>query len=118
MSLIALIQDRGYVLGERARMPQAEVVAFEFKLEHWQRAFYQATRYRSFAHRVYVVLPANVAHRCEPMHDAFRVQNIGLLAHDPAEGATRILASSKRAPKSRANYWKALAMLHEEQTTG
>lgn len=118
MSLIALIQDRGYVLGARARMPPAEVVAFEFKLENWQRAFYQATRYRSFAHRVYVVLPANVAHRCQPMHDAFRVQNIGLLAHDPVEGATRILASSKHAPKSRANYWKALAMLHEEQITG
>lgn len=116
-NLIALVQDRGYVLGERARLPQAEVVAFEFKLENWQRAFYQATRYRSFAHRVYVVLPASVAHRCEPMHEAFRVQNIGLLAHDPDAGAARLLASLKRPPKSRANYWKALAMLHAEVTT-
>tara|TARA_R110002073_G_scaffold96276_2_gene222588 strand:- start:10573 stop:11280 length:708 start_codon:yes stop_codon:yes gene_type:complete len=118
VNLVALVQDRGYVLGERARLPQAEVVAFEFKLENWQRAFYQATRYRSFAHRVYVVLPANVAHRCETMYEAFRVQNIGLLAHDPDEGAMRLLASSKRPPKSRANYWKAIAMLHAEVTTG
>ena len=114
MHLIALVDDRGYILGERARLPNAEVVAFEFKLENWKRAFYQATRYRSFAHRVYVVLPANVAHRCEPMHDAFRVQNIGLLSHDPEVGGSRILPSCKKAPRSRANYLKALAMLHEE----
>ncbi len=114
VNLIALVNDRGYILGNRASLPNVEVVAFEFKLENWKRAFYQATRYRSFAHRVYVVLPANVAHRCEPMHDAFRVQNIGLLSHDPEAGGSRILPSNKQAPRSRANYLKALAMLHEE----
>lgn len=116
--LIALIEDRGYVLGKRAWLPQAEIVAFEFKLEDWKRAFYQATRYRSFAHRVYVVLPANVVHRCDPMLDAFRVQNIGLLSHHPRDGATRIVPSIKKLPKSRANYLKALAMLHESDFTG
>lgn len=117
VNLIALVDDRSYVLGERAKLPKAEVVAFEFKLENWQRAFYQATRYRSFAHRVYVVLPANVVHRCESMHDAFRVQNIGLLSHDSEAGASRLLPSCKKAPRSRANYLQALAMLHEEAVT-
>lgn len=110
--LIALVDNGSYVLGERAKLPNAEVVAFEFKLENWKRAFYQATRYRSFAHRVYVVLPSNVAHRCEPMHDAFRVQNVGLLSHDSEAGGSRVLPSSKKTPRSRANYLKALAMLH------
>lgn len=111
--LIYSVDDRGYILGEKARLPNAEVVAFEFKLENWKRAFYQATRYRSFAHRVYVVLPSNVAHRCEPMHDAFRVQNIGLLSHDPEAGGLRILPSNKKTPRSRPNYLKAIAMLLE-----
>tara|TARA_R110001592_G_scaffold14027_1_gene63653 strand:- start:317 stop:1009 length:693 start_codon:yes stop_codon:yes gene_type:complete len=115
--LIALVEERGYVLGDRAKMPEAEIVAFEFKLENWKRAFYQATRYRSFSHRVYVVLPENVVHRCESMLDVFRVQNIGLLSHSPHTGASRVLPSSKRQPRSRANYLKALAMLHEEVAT-
>jgi len=113
-SLVAFVENRGYVLGEKAQLPPAEIVAFEFKLENWQRAFYQATRYRSFAHRVYVVLPANVVHRTERMHAAFRIQNIGLLSHDPDAGASRLIVSAKRSPKSRANYLKALAMLHED----
>ncbi|TWU39846.1 Helix-turn-helix domain protein [Novipirellula aureliae] len=110
--LVALVEQRGYVLGERAKMPEAEVVAFEFKLEDWKRAFYQATRYRSFAHRVYVVMPANIVHRCESQLGAFRVQNIGLLAHDLVKGASRVVPSVKKSPRSKANYLKALAMLH------
>ncbi len=116
-NLIVLVENRGYVLGRRAQLPEAEVVAFEFKLENWKRAFYQATRYRSFAHRVYVVLPANIVHRCNPMLDVFRIQNVGLLTHHPETGASRVLVSNKKSPRSRANYLKALAMLHDEVTT-
>ncbi len=105
-------------LASEPGLPEAEVVAFEFKLEDWKRAFYQAIRYRSFAHRGYVVLPANVVHRCDPMLDVFRAQNIVLLSHHPSDGATRIVPSVKNLPKSRANYLKALAMLHESDLTG
>lgn len=111
--LIEQSDDRLFLLGAKAEFPDVEICAFEFKLEDWKRAFFQATRYRTFAHRVYVVLPASVIHRTEKLWDSFRLQNVGLLSYDSEKGASRILPTRKRKPKSRSNFLQAIGMLHE-----
>ena len=78
--LITEQDNATFYLSEKLNIPDVEICAFEFKLKDWRRAFFQATRYRNFAHRVYVVLPTSIVHRAEKMHEAFRVQNIGLLS--------------------------------------
>jgi len=111
IGLVARLDDGLFVLGQKLHVPNIEIVAFEFKLEDWRRAFYQATRYRSFSHRVYVVMPTSRVHRAEEHLEAFRRQNIGLLSHGPEERPSRILASKKRQPRSRSCFLKALGML-------
>jgi len=115
VGLVAAFDDGLFVLGENLHVPDIEIVAFEFKLEDWQRAFYQATRYRSFSHRVYVVMPASTVHRADGHLEAFRRQNIGLLSHGPEEGSARIVASKKRQPRSRPSFFKALGMLQNAE---
>ncbi|HBJ35658.1 MAG TPA: hypothetical protein DDZ51_13120 [Planctomycetaceae bacterium] len=108
--LIAIKKDGKYVLDSRWHIPKVEIVAFEFKLNDWRRAFYQATRYRTFAHRVFVVMPSYVVQRIGPAHDSFRTQNIGLISYDES-GAKRLLPSLKRKPKSPSSFLQAIGML-------
>lgn len=111
--LIRQTSDELYLLTPKLNLPDVEICAFEFKLVNWKRAFFQATRYRSFAHRVYVVLPTQVIDRTEKLWDSFRMQNIGLIAHDLENGTRRILPSRKRSPRSRSNFLQALGMIHQ-----
>lgn len=106
-----------FLLSKKLDIPPIEICAFEFKLKDWRRAFFQATRYRNFAHRVYVVLPASIIHRTEKLHDAFRTQNIGLLSHDAEGNTRRVINSRKRSPRSRSNLYQALGMLEEHGRT-
>ncbi len=108
-----LISDLGgkrFVLGPAFSPPEIEICAFEFKLDNWRRALYQATRYRTFAHRVYVVMPTDSAARALAARELFRRLNVGLLSHD-GDGRTRmIIPSSKRRPTSRYRFIMALGM--------
>jgi DNA-binding transcriptional ArsR family regulator len=110
VGLVAIKNDRSYVLDTKWKLPKVEIVAFEFKLSDWKRAFYQATRYRTFAHRVYVVMPSYHVGRTTPLHDSFRTQNIGLISYDESE-AIKILPSLKRNPKSASSFLQAIGML-------
>ena len=112
--LVNAPSDGHFVLGDNFEVPDLEICAFEFKLDNWRRAFYQATRYRSFSHRVYVVMPASTVHRAFDCLASFRQQNIGLLSHSPDTGSERILASRKRRPRSRSGFIKAVGMLHQQ----
>jgi len=112
--LVAAPSDGRFVLGENFEVPDVEICAFEFKLDNWRRAFYQATRYRSFSHRVYVVMPSSTVHRTLNWLASFRQQNIGLLSHSPDKGSTRVLPSRKRHPGSRSGFIRAVGMLHQQ----
>lgn len=112
--LVDVPSDGRFVLGENFEVPDLEICAFEFKLDNWRRAFYQATRYRSFSHRVYVVMPESTVHRAFDCLASFRQQNIGLLSHSPDKGSTRVLSSRKRRPRSRSGFIKAVGMLHQQ----
>ncbi len=117
--LIALVETRlvddlgdgRYVLGPQFAWPQIEICSFEFKLGNWKRAFYQAKRYRSFSHRVFVVMPTKTVERVNGALEHFRRFNVGLIAHDPDGSSRRILPSVKREPISRTCFIRALGML-------
>jgi DNA-binding transcriptional ArsR family regulator len=93
--------------------PIVEICSFELKLKDWRRALYQATRYRSFSHRVFVVMPtekANVAYRHQ---DSFRMANIGLMAHDTTGNSEVLIRPAKRQPNAGYRTIMALGMFSE-----
>lgn len=109
-----LVSDLGegrYVLGPQFALPQIEICSFEFKLDNWKRAFYQAKRYRTFSHRVFVVMPVKTVQRVNGALEHFRRFNVGLIAHDTDGRSKRILPSVKREPISRIYFIRALGML-------
>jgi hypothetical protein len=103
--------NRRYVLGPSFRVPPIEICSFEFKLNDWRRALYQAKRYRSFSHRVYVVAPPSTVNRMTTSQDTFRRFGIGIIAHGLEGISKRVLACRKRAPISRHNFIQAVGML-------
>ena len=115
-----LVSDLGagrYVLGPRFALPQIEICSFEFKLDNWKRAFYQAKRYRTFSHRVFVVMPTRTVQRVNGALEQFRRFNVGLIAHDADGRSERILLSVKREPISRTRFIRALGMLLNQDET-
>lgn len=103
-----------YILGESFPGSSVEFCAFEFKLRDWQRAFYQALRYRAFAHRVYIVMPALRTVRAADQAARFRVFGLGLIEHDPTGRSRRLVRARKGAPRSRPSFVRGLADLAAE----
>lgn len=60
--------------------PAIEIVAFEAKLTRWKEAVEQARAYRSFADRVYVVVPDALLITVREQLDSFASAGVGLLA--------------------------------------
>jgi len=120
--LIALVkydlaheESGSYRLGRIIDFENSEVCSFEFKLNNWKRALYQAKRYLSFSHRVYVVLPHERLSRVEDHLDRFSTFNIGLILHDGEGYSETVLYSRKRAPKSKPNLIRAYGMLLDQE---
>lgn len=113
VNLVHRTQGQLLLLSRQAELPDVEICAFEFKLKNWKRAFFQASRYRSFANRVYVVMPEATVGRADKQLEAFQRHNIGLIAFDENSGARRVLVSNKQKPRSRSSYIQALGMLHQ-----
>jgi hypothetical protein len=90
--------------------PIAEICSFELKLKDWKRALYQATRYRSFSHRVFVVMPSERANAAFRYQDSFRKANIGLVAHDTTGNSKVLIRPTKRRPNARYRTIMALGM--------
>ena len=112
--LVSRLGKGRYVLGRNFTLPQIEICSFEFKLENWRRAFYQAKRYRTFSHRVFVVMPPRTAGRVNGALEHFRRFNIGLIAHEADGASEQLLPSKKREPISRAGFIRALGMLLDQ----
>lgn len=72
----------GYVLGPKSRLPDCEIWCFEGKLRNWSRALYQATRYRAFSHRSFVVMPHDCIRPAFANLDRFRRARVGLISVD------------------------------------
>lgn len=100
-----------YRLGPAFKLPKVEICSFEFKLENWRRAFQQARRYRSFSHRVYVVMPERAAERANLYAEAFEAFNIGLIAHSLDGASKRLILSRKVPPSSPTHFLQAMGQL-------
>jgi hypothetical protein len=98
-------------IGPAFPRPRIEICSFEFKLENWRRAFQQARRYRSFSHRVYVVMPSRSSDRALQESELFRRFNIGLISHDLDGTSKRLILSRKRQPSCPSNLIQAIGLL-------
>jgi hypothetical protein len=108
------VDSRRYVLGPRYSEPEIEICSFEFKLHDWKRAFYQAKRYRTFSHRVYVVMPPEAANRVNGSLALFRTFHVGFITHGDDGRSQKILSCKKRQPTSRPGFIRALGMLLDQ----
>lgn len=111
LGLLADIGNRRFVLSKNFVIPNLEICSFEFKLANWRRALYQATRYRAFSHRVFVVLPSTSLSPALRHLEVFRKLNVGLISHDPVGNSLAIVRSRKREPVSRYRLIMAWGML-------
>jgi len=98
-------------------LPMVEICSFELKLKDWRRALYQATRYRSFSHRVFVVMPRENADTAFRYKDSFQKANIGLMAHDKTGNSKVLIRPTKRQPYAGYRTIMALGMFSESGIT-
>jgi len=90
--------------------PGIELWAFEVKIEDWVQAFYQAMRYQSFAHRVWIVIPEEVVHRAARHAKRLRRFRVGLIAVDSNQARIRTLVQApEHTPSSAAHYLFAVS---------
>ncbi|MFO7535920.1 MAG: hypothetical protein R6X19_09630 [Kiritimatiellia bacterium] len=79
--------------------------AFEMKLNNWQKALSQASRYRNFAHQAIVVLPPNVCANALRVLGTFKSIRVGLWSFDPTTcQINSIFTPRPHAPRS-TKYW-------------
>lgn len=84
-----------------------QVIAFEAKLGRWRDALQQAYRNKCFAHRSYVVLPPQAAHRAASFAFEFERRAVGLCC--VTGGKLNVLIGAKRqAPLQRWLYQHAV----------
>lgn len=113
--LLVETKDHRIKAGTLARaLPEVEICSFELKLKNWQRALYQATRYRSFSHRVFVVMPEDAAKPAFENKDSFRKANVGLITHTRTGHSKVLIRPSKRTPNAAYRKLMALGMLSEQ----
>jgi hypothetical protein len=91
---------------------EGRVLAFEAKLKRWRQALAQAYRNRCFAHRSWVVLPADTAYRALRFKAEFRRRGVGICLVSNA-GLIELLESSDEDPCLQWLCHKALAKVEE-----
>lgn len=112
--LVSDIGDERFVLGSRFPALDLEICAFEFKLSNWRRALYQAKRYKTFSHRVFVVMPSDSIKPAMKSAEFFRRSNIGLIEHSPSGESKRVIQPRKTKPASRSGLIRATGMLLDQ----
>lgn len=107
--LVRVTPVGGYILGEKAALPDCEIWCFEGKLRNWKRALYQATRYRAFAHRAFVLMPEDRIRSAQRQINRFRLARVGLISLD-ANGWFRIITMPRaQRPRSPVMFTMAQA---------
>lgn len=109
--LVTATRDGRFRAIPRKRFPSIEICAFELKLKNWQRALYQATRYRSFSDKVFVVMPTESARTAYKHRETFQKANIGLVSHDASGKSVVLIRPLKRAPHAEHRSIMAVGML-------
>ena len=113
--LLLETRDHRFRAGSLARsLPIVEICSFELKLKNWQRALYQATRYRSFSHRVFVVMPESGVDAALQNKASFVKANVGLISHTTNGYSEVLVRPSKRKPHAAYRSIMALGMLSDK----
>lgn len=106
----------GYVLGSNVPTTHPHLWAFELKLDHWQRALFQAYQYRAFAHAAIVVMSEPGVRRVERHYARFEAHGVGLMAFDAAKHELRLLVRpARQQPLSHRHYLYALGRILARQ---
>lgn len=86
--------------------------AFEFKLVDWRKGATQAMRYRSYAHRSFLVMPPTAANRAAQHLESFERLGIGLWSFDVEQGRiVRLHTPEESTPLSAHAYDIATSIL-------
>lgn len=87
-------KERGMVEARASWVRAAEIIAVEAKLTRWRDALEQATFYRRYADRAFVLLPRARADIAARNAAAFRSAGVGLMAYD-SQGVACLIGSQK-----------------------
>ena len=88
----------------------ADITSYEGKLSNWRRAFHQALGYRSFSHRVWVIMPSTGALQANKRKGLFQDNGIGLMAYQ-GDGKTQVVIRGRKLrPASRMLYLMAVGI--------
>lgn len=78
-ALVTRSQRGGYSLNPGWKTHLFDIIAVEIKLHRWREALAQATAYREFANRAYVVLDGGRVEYSPMLIEAFRTAGVGLM---------------------------------------
>jgi hypothetical protein len=94
--IIEIKKDR-FIIHPEFILPRVKFTAYEAKLYNWKRALYQATQYKGFSNKAYVVMPKKYIKPAIKNLQAFIANNIGLIeVHDDGKCETVLKAKEIR----------------------
>jgi len=103
---IKIVDDK-YYFKVNGWMPIAkEVIAVEAKLKDWKRGIVQANRYKSFANKTYLAMPAQQEKNID--RELLKKHNIGLMLFDTNTG--KLIMKNPRKKKALNKYKANLAI--------
>ncbi|MFA5358640.1 MAG: hypothetical protein WC310_02335 [Patescibacteria group bacterium] len=95
--------DNKYYFKINGWMPIAkEIIAIEAKLKDWKKGFVQANRYKSFANKAYLAMPAARGHLVD--RELLKKHNIGLILFDPDKHTKKISRVKATRPLNRHKF--------------
>lgn len=103
-NILKTLEKKGYIKKENGNfyfkvngwMPIAEeIIAIEAKMRDWKRGFIQVNRYKTFADRVYLAVPTEIANRVN--RKLLKTHNVGLIVFDSRRDEKKISLPSRRA---------------------
>lgn len=90
---------------KQPRSPFNEIVAIEAKIRDWKKALFQATRYKDFANKSWVLLDMYYGKAALKNIEEFKKRNIGLLLINSHGELFEVIKPSSENPKSEYRYW-------------
>lgn len=111
--------ETGSYFLSREPFPEIEITAFEFKLKDTRRAVQQAVRYKQFAQRVLVVMPAGRESSGRGVAQLASQAALGIAMFDAADCLVRYLVRPlKSPPRSRHAYMHVLGRILQHMELG
>ncbi|MCA1318370.1 hypothetical protein LC085_00480 [Bacillus tianshenii] len=100
--ILAETRPDRFIIHPNFSLPEIKFTAYEVKLYNWKRALYQATQYKGFSNKSYVVMPKKHIQPAINNLQAFVANNIGLIEVND-DGRFKILLKSRNLrPTSKA----------------